>query len=527
VDALTRTAITGTSRETPPANGLPTDDLLGSAQRSPERDLLLRAGMHAVYKSAGRRAEAGVEAPVPASEEKFPACSAKAAEILRRLLTGQRPAILREALDRLRLAGLRVPHALLPAALDVRQTELRPTVAAVLGERGPWLAAQNPDWGWAAATGTTEEADETIWEEGAPGERISTLRRVRGRDPALGLAWVEDVWKSEKADARVAIVTALETGLSSGDEEFLQGVLDDRSVRVREAAATLLALIPESDYAGRAAARADAILVRYEPPAGGLRGVAAGLSRRGHAGGLAVEPPEDSDAGWGRDLPGDVPEHGVGEKAWRISRALSVVTPAHWEKRFGVVPADLISAAHGDWEMALLAGWCQASVLHRESSWAVPLWRACYRLEHDLEGWQTWQIALSMANLLPQSELALAIAQLPKNGEMPFRLSSTLQAISGPWQQDLSEAFLEGLRRRISGICRYGPAQGEEPWVTALPHASVSLASGCLKRANGFRESLEGCRGLPDHALRRWGPELERFEETLELRRKLVEEIPL
>ena len=525
MDALTRAATTGTSREAPPASGLPTDDLLGSVERSPERDLLLRAGMHAVYRAAGRRGETGVEGPGPAPGETLPACSAKAAEIVRWLLVGQRIEMLSEALDRLGLAGLRVPHALLPAALDVKQTGLRPAVAAVLGDRGLWLAKQNPEWRW--ATGGSEEPDETVWEEGALGERISTLRRIRGRDPRSGLMRVEDVWRSEKADARVAMVEALETGLSSGDEQFLERALDDRSVRVREAAAMLLARIPDSAYAGRAAARADTVLVRYEPPAGGLRGVAEGLSRRGHAGRLAVEPPDHPDAGWGRDLPGGMPEHGVGEKAWRVSRVLSVVPPAHWEEHFGVTPSDLIAAARGDWEMALLAGWCRASVLHRESSWAVPLWRACYRLERDLEGWQTWHIALSMANLLPQSDLALAIGQLPKNGEMPFRLSSTLQAISDPWQPDLSEAFLEGLRGRISGICQYGPAQGEEPWVAALPHASLSLASECLKRATGFREHFERCSGLPDHALRRWGPELETFEETLELRRKLVEEIPL
>ena len=399
-------------------------------------------------------------------------------------------------------------------------------MAAVLGERGLWLAAQNPNWGWAVATGGSED-DETVWEEGALGERISALCRVRGRDPGLGLVWVEDVWKAEKADARVAMVTVLEIGLSSGDEQFLEKALDDRSVRVREAAALLLARIPGSAYADRAAARADSVLDRYEPPAGGLRGVAAGLSRRGRAGKLAVEPPEHTDAGWRRDLPGDMPQHGVGEKAWMISQALSVVPPAHWEDYFGVEPSDLISAARGDWEMALLAGWCRASVLHRESRWAVPLWQACYRLEHDLEGWMTWQIALSMADLLPQSDLAFAIGQLPENGEMPFRLSSTLQAISDPWQPELSEAFLEGLRRRINGVCQYGPAQGEEPWVNALPHASISLAPECLKRATGFRESLERCPDLPDHAVRRWGPELEKFEETLELRRKLVEEIPL
>ena len=525
MDALTRVATTGTSREAPPAGGLPTDDLLGGTQRSPERELLLRAGMHAVYGAAGRKAESGVEAPAPAPAETMPACSARAVEILRRLFAAQRHEVLSEALDRLRLAGLRLPHALLPVALQVHQKALRPAVAAVLGERGLWLATQNPDWGWAVAPSNGTE--ETTWQEGALGERIFSLRRVRGRDAGMGLAWVEDVWNSEKADSRVAMVKALETGQSSGDEEFLEGALDDRSVRVREAAAALLARLPDSDYARRTATRAEAILVGYEPPTGGVRGVAAGLSRRGHTGRLAVEPPEHPDAGWRRDLPGDGPERGVGDKSWRISQALSVVTPTHWEKHFGVTPSDLISAARGDWEMAVFEGWCRASVLHRESSWAVPLWRACYRFEHDLEGWQTWQIALSMANLLPQSDLALIIGQLPKNGQMPSRLASTLQAISEPWQSDLSEAFLKGLRRRISVICQYGSAQGEEPWVTALPHASLSLASGCLERATGFRERLEGCSGLPDHALRRWGPELERFEGTLELRRKLVEEIPL
>ena len=526
MDALTRAATTGTSREAPPASGLPTDDLLGSAKRSPERDLLLRAGMHAVYRAAGRRGETGVEEPVPAPEETLPACSAKAAEIVRRLLAAQRTEILREALDRLRLAGLRVPHALLPAALDVKQTELRPAVAAVLGERGLWLAAQNPNWGWAVATRESED-DETTWEEGALGERISTLRRVRGRDPALGLVWVEDVWKSEKADARVAMVTALETGLSSGDEQFLERALDDRSVRVREAAATLLARIPDSDYAARAAARADTILVRYEPPAGGLRGVAAGLSRRGHAGRLAVEPPEHPDAGWRRDLPGEMPERGVGEKAWRISRALSVVTPAHWEDHFGVTPSDLIAAARGDWDDGVVRGMVSgervaSGVELGGAALAVVLpTRTRPRRLADLadcavHGQSTAPVGPRVRHRTVAEEWRDA-----------SRLSSTLQAISDPWQPDLSEAFLEGLRRRISGVCQYGPAQGEEPWVTALPHASISLASECLKRATGLRESLERCPGLPDHALRRWGPELEKFEETLELRRKLVEEIPL
>lgn len=173
-----------------------------------------------------------------------------------------------------------------------------------------------------------------------------------------------------------------------------------------------------------------------------------------------VEPLKHPDEEWRRDLPGDRSQYGVGEKAWTITQMLSVVPPEHWEERFGVEPSDLIAAAHGDWEMALLAGWCRASALHEDSRWAMPLWQACYQVSHDLEGWQTWLTALSVADLLPHSYLASALGRLPQNGEMPLRLSSTLQAIAGPWQPELSEAFLEGMHKRISGIRKYGPAQG-------------------------------------------------------------------
>ena len=87
MDALTRAAVAGTSRETPPASGLPTDGLFEiAAGKSPQRELLLRAGTRAVYRAAGRLAESGIEAPQTAPDETLTACSAKAADLLHRLL---------------------------------------------------------------------------------------------------------------------------------------------------------------------------------------------------------------------------------------------------------------------------------------------------------------------------------------------------------------------------------------------------------------------------------------------------------
>jgi hypothetical protein len=362
MDALTRAAITGTSREAPPASGLPTDNLLRSAEgNSPERDLLLRAGMYAVYRAAGRRAETGVELPQPAPWETLPACSARAAELVGDLLT--RPhdpqddtnwSLLKETLERLRRAGLRLPASLLPVALDGNRP--RKLLLPVLGERGRWISSLNPAWRWVHEMDASGD-EGTIWEEGALPQRLAVLERVRRREPACGREWLAGVWRQEKADTRNEMIAKLETGLSGDDEPFLERALDDKSKGVRTTAARLLSRLPTSAYATRAVARADTILVAYQRPSG------FGLSRRARSGGLTVEPPSVEDEGWKRDLRGgqvprsrDSLRRWVGAKAERIMQALSVVPPSHWEEKFGAEPVDLISAAaSSNWEGRCLA----------------------------------------------------------------------------------------------------------------------------------------------------------------------------
>ena len=516
MDALARAAITGTSREAPPAGGLPTDDLLRSAEKSPERDLLLRAGMRAVYRAAGRTAETGAGVPGPAPEETLPACSAKAAEILRQLLAGRREELLGEALERLRLAGLRLPHALLPAALDVRLRELRPAVAAVLAERGRWLAGFDPAWGW--ATGGPERDDETAWEEGALEERLAALRHTRHRDPGRGLACVEEVWKSEKADARSAMVAALEIGLGTDDEPFLERALDDRSVRVREAAVALLARLPGSAYAERAMARADAVIAGYEPPD-------TGLLRRRRAGRLVVEPPEEVDGGWKRDLPGEKPR-GMGEKAWRILRTLAAVPPVHWEKRFDAGPSELVAATRGDWEAALLAGWCGATAAHRSESWALPLWEHCYDFPQGGEGEMVWNAALPLAGLLSSADLAEAFPRLAGSSMMPSRLADTLRSLPGPWDETFSDVYLTALQKTY--ISASSDERAASRWPDTLQVAAERLSTHRLTRLDARMPAFPEERDRPyQYRQRHWRQELEKFWETLELRRRIVKEIPL
>jgi hypothetical protein len=497
MDTLTRAAVAGTFFES--ATG-----------KSPQRELLLRAGTRAVYRAAGRLAESGIEAPQPAPDETIPACSAKAAELLGRLLVDQRTSIHLEALERLRLAGLRLPHALLPGAMNVVE-ELR---VAVLGERGRWLARLNPEWAWAVG----DEGDlRDLWDEGDLKERTSVLRRVRGRDPALGRAWLSETWRQEKADARSAMLEAFEENLSPEDEPFLESSLGDRSMKVRAVAADLLARLPGSAYALRYAEQAEAIIAGYEPPSTGFLG-------RRRSGKLMVELPPAVDEGWKRELPGEAPPpRKMGERAWTVVRTLEVIPPVYWERRFGATPEELVAAARGEWEAVLLTGWRRAAVRHGQESWAWPLWRRWHEApetQHDL----TSTLEL-LAPLLPHAELGGVL----RSSGMSHELAYTLNALPGPWDEELSLLYLEKLRKHVPRTFARN-RDVSDPWLGTPQPAAERIALSCLDHATVLQpDEVLPERMFSDGQVLRyyWREKLEKFEETLELRRRLVKEIPL
>jgi hypothetical protein len=474
---------------------------------------LLRAGTRAVYRAAGRLAESGIEAPQPAPDETISACSAKAAELLGRLLVDQRTSILLEALERLRLAGLRLPHALLPGAMNVVQ-ELRPAVVAVLGERGRWLARLNPEWAWAVG----DEGDlRDVWDEGDLKERTSVLRRVRGRDPALGRAWLCETWRQEMADARSAMLEAFEENLSPVDEPYLESSLGDRSMKVRAVAADLLARLPGSAYALRNAERAEAIIAGYEPPSTGFLG-------RRRSGKLMVEIPPAVDEEWKRELPGEAsPPRKIGERAWTVVRTLEVIPPVYWERRFGATPEELVAAARGEWEAVLLTGWRRAAVRHGQESWAWPLWRRWHEApetQHDL----TSTLEL-LAPLLPHAELGGVL----RSSGMSHELAYTLNALPGPWDEELSLLYLEELRKHVPRTFARN-RDASDPWLGTPQPAAERIALSCLDHATVLQpDEVLPERMFSDGQVLRyyWREKLEMFEETLELRRRLVKEIPL
>jgi len=297
-------------------------------------------------------------------------------------------------------------------------------------------------------------------------------------------------------------------------------------MKVRAVAADLLARLPGSAYVLRNAERADAVIAGYEPPSTGLLG-------RRRPGKLMVGLPPIVDEGWKRELLGEAsPPRKTGEKAWTVVRTLEVVPPFHWERRFGATPEELVAAARGEWEAVLLTGWRRAAVRHGQESWTWPIWRRWHEApetQHDLTS--TLELPRLLAPLLPHVELDRSL----RSSGMSHELAHTLDALLGPWDEQLSLLYLEELRRHVPRISARNRGVSD-PWLattqpaaewiplSCLDHASVPQPDEVLTERTFSDGQVLRYEILP---LRYWREKLEKLEETLELRRRLVKEIPL
>jgi hypothetical protein len=334
--------------------------------RPPAELVLLMAGAAALYDDAGQ-----LPARAPAAEwylpalrvaDERPVCFPAAARFLERMLNQQHAELLPELLTLLDAAGQRVADAQLPHALahGTRIPRFRPLWLPVLGERGRWLAAINPDWRYAAVELDDSRSLRAAWERD-PAGRAALALTLRRRDPAAALRLIELTWRGEADAARRELLATLETGLSPADEPFLERALDDRDAQVRHKAVAHLARLPESRLVGRMIAAAGDILALDDghltprfPPALRESLVRDGVTRP------AAGPPSAND------------------RSRLLMQTVGVIPPRHWEARFGATPADIVAAAGpGRWPRTLLGALSAATARHPDRRWVEAI------LAHD------------------------------------------------------------------------------------------------------------------------------------------------
>lgn len=361
-DWLTLALVGAKQSELPPPGGLPAPlARLAAAlgDRPPAEAILLQAGATALHDDAGwvpARAEA-TEWVLPAfrAEGDRPPCSPDAARFLRGMLNQRHTDLLPELLERMNVAGQRVPDDLLPNVLEhgAKITRLRPNLLPVLGERGRWLGAINPAWRFAAVELHDWRSLRGAW-EADPAGRVALIRTLRRSDPETARQLIEATWRAEPDAARRELLAALEAGLSADDEPFLERALDDRDALVRRKAAELLARLPDSRLVGRMTAAAGGFLAleRGELVPRFPAQISDALVRDG------VTRPTGS-------------ELSLNERSRLLSQTVGVIPPRFWEQRFNASPDELVGAARaGKWPRTLVAALAAAAARHRDRRWA-------------------------------------------------------------------------------------------------------------------------------------------------------------
>jgi len=396
------------------------------------------------------------------------------------LLLDDHRALLPEWLRAVARRGLRVPPERLPDLLEAATTNhaLRDEVEAVLGERGRWLAAQVPRWGWAAPLPGTEEERAVIWRTGARPQRRRLFTTLRHAEPAAARQWLERGLPREEGPDRAWFVTALGEGLSPADEPLLENALDDRRQDVRAAAARLLSRRPGSAFARRMAART-LPLVR----------VAGGARPR-----LEVTPPDRLDESALRDGIIRVPSSGTGERVWWLHQFVGSTPLAAWEAA-GLTPELAVTLpAPADLEIPLRRGFAMAADIQRDARWATALLDTDPRLAEFAD---------------PARAATAALAHL-RAGE-----TGIADRLPAPWPPELSEGALDLLARLATRVAggRPGPVAGH--WVHRLiaERLDPALAGEAARRL----EDVQPGTPYTGHA--------RELIQTLCLRRDMYEEL--
>jgi hypothetical protein len=447
---------------------------IASATPAAETQVLRAAGAIGICALAGYQ-------PSPADEAVIAVCPAETRRIPthRSLISALRhifddgPERLRvEALRRLADAGCCMPPRLLLSLLQHGKSTpaLRPFMAQAVGQRGRWLADLNPEWRYLAPS-ADETPDPQRWETGTLEQRQQFIAWTRRRDPAQARTLLSAALGEMDARERAKLLETMRMGLSADDEDFVESLLRDRSKEVRQIAASLLAMLPDSRYVNR-------MIERLTP---GLKHERKLLRRK-----LTLEPPEQFGADWKQDALEENRVQGetLGDRAWWLYQIARVIPLAWWEQHTELSAAELIPWAKGsDWSLALLRAWHEALLRERNAVWAESLL--------DQVPPKKWNPDLfELIAVLPASRREPHWQRLLETGSKSHSTGDVLAKIASSLPLDSPMLSPEFARQAIQIIKNNFLQNNSARWDYSLRTALPELI--CLFPAEVFAEITEG-----------------------------------
>lgn len=498
---LLRIALLGTrqSGETMPA--LPTGS---TPADGPEQQLLLAAGTLALVQKAGFLAPAAPAAPpAPAPAETGEPLGPLGTECFRALLASNRYSAFRtDYWTQLEQRQRLVPPTLLVAALNSADLRLHlpGSLSAILGERGHWLARQNPAWQPVLAK-VHPAQDLATWETGSLHDRRFFIQRLHETDPEQARQLLVAALPTERAATQAALLAELEHSVTGADEPLLETYLGAKSKEVRQTVMPLLVRLPHSALVERLWQRAAPLLTLKRPLIGRNK--------------LEVALPENWDKTWLADgLEQKDDRFEGGERAGWLGQLLTLLPPGRWAAQLQVSAEELLTLAEAtEWSHLLLRAWSRAAYLHKDKAFAAPLMLRHFTqpnlLFHQQATHLTWVLS-------EDEKIALLRGMLPiKDKGSPFVLPDFLGYIHVPWPADIVSAALECIAKVLAPIVTNPYGEPHQRLSTLLyrlaSYVPLTLASQCTAALRPVGESYPLV-----------APLIEQFVDSLQFRQQLT-----
>ena len=423
--------------------------------------------------------------------------SAKSIHHLNLILKGDYERALPEFIEYLNKNNKQLSPKNLPDLLDkcLESRDFWQKIKEAIGKRGWWLLSQNPAW---QSLENMPSPDD--WAEGRKEERIDFLTFFREREPMKALEIMSMTWAKESFRDKVDFLNVLKIGLSKADEAFLEDALYESRKEVREAAANLLAAIPDSELVNRMFIRMTD-LMNFENDI------------------LVIALPDEPDETAIRDGIQPISKKHLGIKAGVLHQMLAKIPPSKWETFFEATPEKVLKIFYqNEWSKTLIPAMTEATILHKNQDWSKLLLEMWLHLGNS-DLWDNEEMKTIAAMVSRDIFNQIAIQHLEKNKQLLNEKSPILQLLIGvphTWNDHLA----------MLAIGRF------QQWLVAAPtqfwdklHYKILLHEAAYKCSPSLIERLKSGWG---HSSQAWGfleNEVEQFLRVLIFRKEMMNEL--
>lgn len=390
------------------------------------------------------------------------------------------PRLLTEWFNTIDQSQKKLPEDLLPELLDFlithKQQKIDPEVLRrVIGPRGEWLCSMNPEW--KILDDQIIAVDPNSFETEDFNARCKALAQIRQENPEKARELIRKTWQENIPAEKTAFIELLENKLGAEDEQLLEFALDDTRMEVRQAAANLLAHLPDSAFNQRMQERFKNIIIIKKSL----------LSSK-----IEVNVNFEYSKDMKRDGISQKVDYVQGEKAGILVQILNFIDPEFVIKLSGLSAGKLLKTiTESEWKDTLLTGFAQSAIKFQNQEFLLSMLLSDipYLLEIEMFG----QLHDDNKEIVVASwiEKSSGNVMSAHNG---FRHIECINRMEYPWGRKMSDKIMTALQKMLN-------EKNNEYFLAPLALTVATYGDSCI--LDKLDKSASDCAYLSDTSINR------------------------